>query len=201
MLEDVRPTLRNKPSGLKADWYSTMSRPSVSHQPSSTVYTRSSSSSSSSMLSTSPTVPQSPAQEFDHMSSLLAVSPPSFHGNSAPFVNDLFSLPRAYKDDRGRRQQPGLRDLPQWLRENFRNLYIRRIIEQVCLSNTPWNNPTLSSLQRELGQAYPTHRIRLHSDDAAVVPVSFSCFRSIEHQYSHKYSDPSRPWGSPKPNR
>jgi len=83
-------------------------------------------------------------------------------------------LPRAFKDDTGRKQQPGLRDLPQWLRENFRNLYIRRIIEWVCSSDTPWNNPSLSSLQQELGQVYPTNKIRLHSDDAAVVPVSLN---------------------------
>ena len=85
-------------------------------------------------------------------------------------------MPRAYKDDQGRKQQPGLKDLPQWLREKFRNFYIRRIIEQVCLSETPWTNPDLASLQRELNHVYPTHRIRLHSDDAAVVPVSFHCF-------------------------
>ena len=40
------------------------------------------------------------------------------------------------------------------------------------MSETPWNNPSLQSLQRELNHAYPTHRIRLHSDDAATVPVS-----------------------------
>ena len=88
-------------------------------------------------------------------------------------------MPRAFKDDQGRKQQPGLKDLPQWLRENFRNLYIRRIIEQVCLSGTPWSNPGLQSLQRELNYAYPIHRIRLHSDDAAVVPVTFNyCFHA-----------------------
>ena len=82
------------------------------------------------------------------------------------------TLPRAYKDEEGQKQQPGLKDLPPWLRENFRNQYIRRIIKQVCLSEVPWTNPTLASLQREFSHAYPTKRVRLHSDDAAVVPVS-----------------------------
>jgi hypothetical protein len=90
-----------------------------------------------------------------------------------------FSLPRASRDAQGRRHQPGVKDLPRWLRDNFRNLYIRRIIEEVCLSGTPWNNPTLPLLQRELNFAYPVHRIRLHSDDAAVVPVSLNLFRHI----------------------
>jgi len=75
--------------------------------------------------------------------------------------------------------------LPDWLRENFRKLFIRRVIEQVCLSDKPWNNPTLSSLQRELGHAYPTSRIRLHSDDAAVVPVSSGHYHTDRDQFSY----------------
>jgi len=90
---------------------------------------------------------------------------------------DLFfqpqSIPRAYKDDQGRKQQPRLRDLPDGLHGSFRNLFIHRVIERVCLSDKPWNNLTLPSLQREFGHAYPTSRARLHSDDAAVIPVSF----------------------------
>ena len=83
------------------------------------------------------------------------------------------TLPRTYKDSEGRKQQRGLKDLPDWLRENFRKLFIRRIIEQVCLGDVPWHNPTLSSLQRDFNQVYPAHRIRLHSDDTAVIPVSY----------------------------
>ena len=60
------------------------------------------------------------------------------------------------------------------MREAFRDRFIRHIIEQVCLGNTPWHNPPLSSLQYELNRVYPTHRIRLHSDDAGVIPVSFN---------------------------
>ena len=71
----------------------------------------------------------------------------------------------------GRKLQPGLRDLPAWLRENFRNLFIRRIIEQICSNDTPWHNPSLSSLQHDFDRIYPGQHVRLHSDDAAVVPV------------------------------
>jgi hypothetical protein len=84
----------------------------------------------------------------------------------------MFSLPCAFIDDQGRKQQPGVKELPQWLRDNFCNLYIRRIIKSVCLGNTPWNNPSLQSLQQEFDYAYPTHQIQLQSTDAAVVPVS-----------------------------
>ena len=208
-LEDTQPTLKNKPSGLKADWRKTVKAPTPRQQIQGT-YTRFSS--SSTLSSSSSTIPQSPPPDLDidHTSSMLAVSPPpifskpssppSFHGNIVPLVdakatdrgqpitvkifisvivrtaNPLpqpFSLPRAFKEKDGQKQQPGIRHLPLWLRENFRNLYIRRIVEQVCSSRTPWSNPGLASLQREFNYTYPTHRVRLHSDDAAVVPVSF----------------------------
>ena len=95
MLEDVRPTLRNKPSGLKADWLKTTLKRTVPHRQ---VSTHTQSSSSSTLLS-SPMIPQSPPPELelDHMSSLLAVSPPpifsksssppSFHGNIVPLID------------------------------------------------------------------------------------------------------------------
>lgn len=79
---------------------------------------------------------------------------------------------RAFKDNKGRKHQPGLRELAPWL-QDFRNLFIRRVVERVCLGETPWSNPNLASLQREVNNAYPAYNIRLHSDDAAVVPVSF----------------------------
>jgi hypothetical protein len=230
---DVHPTLRNKPSGLRADWPNTV-KPSASRQRLSTAYARSASSStsrssSSSTSLSSSAIPRSPPPEFnsDHVSSLLAISPPpifskissppSFYGNVVPVIDakakmnqeyelpitvrtspnrcvqtgthpsQPFSLPRLSRDERGRRHQPGVKDLPNWLRESFRNLYIRRIIEQVCISDTPWNNPDLLSLQRELNHAYPTHRIRLHSDDAAVVPVSVDLHHHINHYLTHEH--------------
>lgn len=150
----------------------------------------------------SPSVPHSPPPEFDHASSLLAMSPPPVFGREpSPFINrstenmvrvpsllsyttrvsflQPISLPRTYKDDEGQKHRPGLRDLPDWLQDDFRNLFIRRIIERVCLSKTPWTNPTLQLLQRELNLAYRTRQLRLHSDDAAVIPVSSSYHHAI----------------------
>lgn len=104
-IEDTRPTLRNKPSGLKTDWHHTVSNSPVPHQRASMTHARSSSSSmtharsSSSSMLTSPSLPQSPLPEFDHSSSLLAISPPpifgkvssssiQFHGNLVPLIDE-----------------------------------------------------------------------------------------------------------------
>jgi len=196
-----------------------------------------SSRSSSSAVLMSPPIPHSPPLEFDHTSSLLAMSPPPVFSRASPplspyalfppignsvgrqeylhpatvripsllscavcdqFLQPLL-LPRAYKDDEGRKQQPGLRDLPEWLRESFRDRFICRIIEQVCLSETPWSNPNLSSLQRELNHAYPTPQIRLHSDDAVVVPVSSSRLYTPTPPPDNHVDD-SRPRSPSEPN-
>lgn len=237
-LNDVRPTLRNKPSGLKQDWHrtasassarsmsstpstssksstlskssafsrsSTLSRSSTSRQQGFPTQTQSGPSSVAATLA-SPTFSDSPLPDLDHTSSLLAMSPPPVVGRSSmplfreglvspvdedhiltdavcAFVPQLniwswthssqpLVLAHSYKDDQGRTRQPGLKDLPHWLRETFRDRFIRHLVEQVFLSDKPWSNPPLSSLQREFNHAYPTHQVRLHSDDAAVVPVS-----------------------------
>lgn len=85
-LEDLRPTIRNKPSGLKTDWHKTVKRP-VLHQRVSTAHAQSGSSGSSSTFLSSPTVPRSPLPDLDsdHVSSLLAISPPP-----------IFSAPSLY---------------------------------------------------------------------------------------------------------
>ena len=111
---------------------------------------------------------------------------PLFQGDLVPLIDSKatgypghsptgqpYVLPRLHRDANGNRRQPGLKDLPQWLHETFRDRFIRYVIEQVSLTNVPWNNPSLLSLQHVLNHVYPTHRIRLHSDDAAVIPVSF----------------------------
>jgi hypothetical protein len=111
-----------------------------------------------------------------------------------------FDLPRPFKDSKGIRRQPGLKDLPQWLRETFRDRFIRRVIERVCLNNAPWNNLSLSSLQQEFNCAYLTHRIRLHSDDAGVILVSFGRHSNTGYLRSHKYPDTSGSWSPSKSN-
>ena len=86
-LEDFRPTVRNKPSGLKLDWPRTVSR--LSQGP--IKHTRSSS--SSTPASTSSSLPHSPPPESDHTLSLLAISPPSISRTSQPlFCGDLVPL-------------------------------------------------------------------------------------------------------------
>ena len=57
------------------------------------------------------------------------------------------------------------------IRTGFRNNYIRRVIKLVFSSCTPWVNPSIEVLQQEFNAAYPSYRVRLHLDDAAVVPV------------------------------
>ena len=109
-LEDVRPTIRNKPSGLKVDWHRSVSKPSMPHHQVSVRHPRSTSMSvsssslsassssslaSSSSISASPTLSQSPPQEFsDHALSLLALSPPRNLSQSSipPFHGSLESL-------------------------------------------------------------------------------------------------------------
>ena len=188
-----------------------MSRSSIPHQQAYGKHARSPSLSASTSSSQS----QSPLLESDHTLSLLAMTPPSssfrvssplFQGDLVPLIDknameeghvlphQPFTLPRLERDaSTGTRRQPGLKNLPQWLRGTFRDRFIRHIIERVCLSNLPWNNPTLSFLQQELNHVYPTHRIRLHSDDAAVIPVRFVCSSTASIASSHNVS---RPFGT-----
>ena len=76
-LEDTRPTIQNKPSGLKSNRHHSMSA--------SAPYPHSRSSSSSS-ITTFSMVPWSPVPEPDHSSSLLAISPPSSTRLSVPTI-------------------------------------------------------------------------------------------------------------------
>ena len=66
----------------------------------------------------------------------------------------------------------GIQDLPAAIHDDFRNTFIRRIMKLVFSSDTPWVSPPIETLQQEFNAAFPTHRVRLHLDDAAVVPVS-----------------------------
>ena len=98
-LEDVHPTLRDKPSGLQSDWHRTVSKSSASHHRTPAVHARSSSSSfqsssssvqssSSSVQSSSSSALMSPAAPihdgFDHTSSLLAMLPPPAGSSLSP---------------------------------------------------------------------------------------------------------------------
>ena len=97
-LEEIRPTLQNKPSGMKADWWKAVKQP-ASRQMTPRTYSRSQPGSSSSVILSSTMIHQSPPPdlELDHMSSMLAFpsppifsklhSPPLFHGNAVPLVD------------------------------------------------------------------------------------------------------------------
>ena len=88
-LEDVRPTIRNKPSGLRSDWHRTASKLPASHQQAFPKHAR-----SSSLASTSSSIPLSPVSEPNHSLSLVAVSPPSNVSTSfsPPFYGDLVPI-------------------------------------------------------------------------------------------------------------
>ena len=114
-------------------------------------------------------------------------------------LSSPFDLPHSYRDGEGNRRQSGLKDLPSWLGEAFCDQFIHPIVKQVCLAGSSWNNPSLSLLQREFNRAYPTHQIKLHSDDAVVVPVIFNCHPCAGNN-SHKVLDTLRPQCPSKPN-
>ena len=101
-LNDVQPTLWNKPLGLKQDWHRTSSKsstpsrsstPSTSSARSQLVLAPYPQSCSSSML-VSPTFSESSLPEYDHTSSLLAISPPPVPSKSSMplFCGDLVPL-------------------------------------------------------------------------------------------------------------
>ena len=99
-LEDTRPTLRNKPSGLKSDWHRVATKSSTFHPMAPSVHRRTSSSSTLASLAR----PRSPS-DFDHMSSTVAMSPPpSMHNSSSPaFQGDMvFLIDEEAAEDFGR---------------------------------------------------------------------------------------------------
>ena len=88
----------------------------------------------------------------------------------------VLSFPRKRKDEFGKLQVPGLKDLLPILQPNFRNTFIRHIMKLVFSGTSPWSNPGISIYQQEFNTIYPDHPFRLHADDAVVLPVCISCF-------------------------
>lgn len=84
------------------------------------------------------------------------------------------SLPRKYKDDAGKFQVPGLRDLPPHIQSDFRNTFIRHIMKLTFSGTSPWTGPTLPVYQQEFAAIYPDLPYEIHAHDAVVLPVSFS---------------------------
>ncbi|KAF9779590.1 hypothetical protein BJ322DRAFT_1113390 [Thelephora terrestris] len=227
---EVRPTIRNKPSGLVNNWrqvttktntplrhrsstpmlstpssipmHSTpLSTPVLSTpSPSSQVFTPSSSSQAlSPLMSTSwqqdsfPTM--SNATLFDPMMPAPDTITPFINQQSFPFQfnvpnqqspDDIFqgvpttypvhpvvySFARRFKDEAGKTQVPGLKDLPPNLQPSFRNTFIRHMMKVALSSMTPWSNPTLPVYQQEFAVIYPALPYRLHGDDAVVLSTN-----------------------------
>ena len=88
---------------------------------------------------------------------------------------------RKYKDETGKVQIPGLKDLPDDFQPNFRNAFIRHIMKLVFSDVSPWSNPSLSVYQHEFDIVYSPLRYRLHGDDAVVLLVSISMHRKNLH--------------------
>jgi len=82
------------------------------------------------------------------------------------------SFVRKYKDKTGKTQVPGLKDLPDNIQPNFRNMFIRHIMKLIFSDTLPWNSPSLSVYQHEFNLIYSSLRYRLHGDDAVVIPVT-----------------------------
>jgi hypothetical protein len=99
------------------------------------------------------------------------VPPSLIASESNPSLSQVLSFPRKYKDEAGKTQTPGLKDLPESIQPTFRNMFIRRIMKLVFSSVSPWKNPDLPVYQEEFDQVYPQPRYCLHGDDAVVAPV------------------------------
>ena len=66
---------------------------------------------------------------------------------------------------------PGIKDLPHHIRADFRNAFIRPVMQSVFNSSEPWVNPDLSTLQNIYDSIYPVYPARLQPNDAVFHPV------------------------------
>ena len=69
---------------------------------------------------------------------------------------------------------PGIKDLPDHIRPNFRNDFIRLVFKQIATSQSPWTNPDVNALQAVYQIAYPTFPAKIWHSDAVFNPVSDS---------------------------
>lgn len=69
---------------------------------------------------------------------------------------------------------PGVKDLPDHIRPNFRNDFIRLVFKQIAISQSPWTNPDVNALQAVYQIAYPIFPARIRHSDAVFNPVSDS---------------------------
>lgn len=69
---------------------------------------------------------------------------------------------------------PGIKDLPEHIRKNFRNEFIRFVMKQVANLQSPWMNPDVDALQAMYQIVYPIFPARIRHSDAVFNPVSNS---------------------------
>ena len=86
----------------------------------------------------------------------------------------VYSFPRKYKDETGKTQVPGLKDLPIGIQSNFCNTFIHHIMKLVFSGTSPWSNPSLSVYQQEFNLIYSPLQYHLYAEDTAVLPVTIS---------------------------
>ena len=94
----------------------------------------------------------------------------------------------------GSRVNPGIKDLPAHIHQNFRNEFIRFVIKQVANSKLPWANPDLEALQAMYQVVYPVFPARLRHSDAVYHPVSDSLTAILQNSDTERR--PSRHSGS-----
>jgi hypothetical protein len=78
------------------------------------------------------------------------------------------------KKIKGQKVYPGVKDLPQHIRVDFRNMFICLVIWDVINSEGPWLNPDLPLLQHTYNKVFPAYPARLQVGDAVSHPVSGS---------------------------
>ena len=84
----------------------------------------------------------------------------------------VHSFPRKHKDEAGKTQVSGLKDLLLTIQTNFCNTFICCIMGLVFSDKSPWNNPSLSVYQHKFSLVYPNLWYSLHLDDTVVLPTN-----------------------------
>lgn len=67
---------------------------------------------------------------------------------------------------------PGIKELPEHLRHDFRNEFIRPVFKYIANSEFPWTNPDVESLQAMYQVIYPMYPAKIRHNDAVFHPVS-----------------------------
>ncbi|KAF9781703.1 hypothetical protein BJ322DRAFT_1023073 [Thelephora terrestris] len=185
---EVRPTLHNKLSGLINNWPQVLTRTNPATHRQSSPRIPSTPSSVTRVLPATPSPltsswQQSPSSIISNVDPFDSITPtqntdtpflghPSFPSHQAHQQSSNVIPQQKYKDEEGNFQTPGLKDLPFDIHNNFRDKFIRHIMELVCAGVTPWTNPLVPAYQHEFNLIYPGYHYRLHAKDTVVLPTN-----------------------------